>query len=50
MPYLIAAYAVAWTGLFAYLAFIVLRLRNVQTELNAIEQLVHEKTDTNEIS
>jgi CcmD family protein len=45
MPYLIAAYAVAWTGLFAYLAFIVLRLRNVQTELNAIEQLINEKPE-----
>ena len=45
MIYLIAAYAIAWIGLFAYLAFIGMRLRNVQTELAAIEQLVHEKPE-----
>jgi CcmD family protein len=45
MIYLVTAYAVAWIGLFAYLAFITLRLRNVRTELAAVEQLVHEKTE-----
>ncbi len=45
MTYLIAAYAIAWAGLFAYLAVIALRLRGVCTELAAIEQLVHEKTE-----
>jgi CcmD family protein len=45
MTYLIAAYAIAWAGLFAYLAVIALRLRGVRTELAAIEQLVHEKIE-----
>ena len=45
MTYLVAAYIIAWVGLFAYLAVIALRLRGVRTELAAIEQLVHEKTE-----
>ncbi len=45
MTYLIAAYAIAWAGLFAYLAFIALRLRGIRTELAAIEELVREKSE-----
>jgi CcmD family protein len=45
MTYLVAAYAIAWAGLFAYLAVIALRLRGVRTELAAVEELVREKTD-----
>ena len=45
MTYLVAAYIIAWAGLFAYLAVIALRLRGVRTELAAIEQLVHEQTE-----
>jgi CcmD family protein len=44
MAYLVAAYAIIWAGLFAYLAVITLRLRGVRTELAAIEELVREKT------
>ncbi len=49
MTYLIAAYAIAWAGLFAYLAFIALRLRAVRTELAAVEELVREKTEKKEM-
>jgi CcmD family protein len=42
VPYLVAAYAVVWIGLFAYLAFIVMRIRGVRTELAAVEELVRE--------
>ncbi|HZR39459.1 MAG TPA: CcmD family protein [Ktedonobacteraceae bacterium] len=42
VPYLVAAYAVVWVGLFAYLAFIVMRIRGVRTELAAVEELVRE--------
>ena len=45
MTYLVAAYAIAWAGLFAYLAVIVLRLRGVRTELAVVEELVREKTE-----
>ena len=47
LNYLIAAYAVVWVGLFAYLAFIMMRVRSVRTELVAVEELVreHEQRD-----
>lgn len=47
LNYLIAAYAVVWVGLFAYLAFIMMRIRGVRTELVAVEELVreHEQRD-----
>ena len=40
--YLVAAYAIAWAGLFAYLAVVMLRIRGVHTELAAVEELVRE--------
>lgn len=43
LTYLIAAYAVAWVGLFAYLAVVMLRIRGVRTELAAVEELVREQ-------
>ena len=42
VTYLVAAYAIIWAALFAYLAFIVMRLRGVRTELAAVQELVHE--------
>lgn len=45
VSYLVAAYAVVWLGLFAYLAFIVLRIRGVRTELAAVEELVREHNE-----
>jgi CcmD family protein len=45
MPYLAAAYAVAWLGIFLYLAFIVIRLRNVRTELLAVTEVVREQSE-----
>jgi CcmD family protein len=43
--YLVAAYIIAWVGLFAYLAFVMLRIRGVRTELAAVEELVREKSE-----
>jgi len=43
--YLIAAYAIVWVGLFAYLAFIMLRIRSTRTELVAAEALVREQQE-----
>jgi len=47
--YLVAAYAIAWVGLFAYLAVIALRIRGVRTELAAVEELVREKSEHKEM-
>lgn len=38
--YLVAAYAIAWVGIFVYLAFIAIRIRAVRTELAAVTELV----------
>lgn len=43
--YLILAYAIVWAGLFVYLAFIMLRIRSVRTELVAVEELVREQQE-----
>jgi len=43
--YLIAAYIIAWVGLFAYLAVVMLRIRGVHTELAAVEELVREQDE-----
>ena len=43
--YLVAAYAVAWLGLFIYLAVLTLRIRGVRTELAAVEELVREQQE-----
>jgi len=41
--YLVAAYVVAWIGIFLYLAIVALRIRGVRTELIAVEELVREQ-------
>jgi len=41
--YLVAAYVVAWLGIFIYLAVVALRIRGVHTELAAVEELVREQ-------
>ncbi len=41
--YLVAAYVVAWLGIFIYLAIVTLRIRGVRTELVAVEELVREQ-------
>jgi CcmD family protein len=43
--YLVAAYAIAWAGLFAYLAVVMLRIRGVRTELAAVEEMVREQQE-----
>jgi CcmD family protein len=40
VTYLVAAYAIAWIGLFAYIAFLTMRVRGVRTELAAVTELV----------
>lgn len=45
VTYLVAAYAIAWVGLFAYLAFLVMRVRNINTELVAVTELVREQQE-----
>jgi CcmD family protein len=40
--YLVVAYAIVWLGLFAYLGFLSMRIRGVQTELAAVTELVRE--------
>jgi CcmD family protein len=43
--YLVAAYIIAWVGLFAFLAFVVMRIRGVHIELAAVEELVREQNE-----
>lgn len=43
--YLIMAYAIVWLGLFAYLAFLSMRVHGVKTELAAVEELVRESQE-----
>ena len=45
ITYLIAAYAIVWVGLFAYLGVIMLRIRGVRTELAAVSELVREQQE-----
>lgn len=45
VTYLVAAYAIAWIGLFAYLAFLMLRVRGIRTEFAAITELVREQQE-----
>jgi len=45
VTYLVAAYAIAWVGLFAYLAFLMMRVRGVHIELAAVTELVHEQQE-----
>jgi CcmD family protein len=43
MGYLVAAYAVAWLGIFAYVGWIALRLRGARAELAAVKDLMRER-------
>lgn len=45
VTYLVAAYAIAWIGLFAYLAFLTMRVRGVHTELAAVTEMVREQQE-----
>lgn len=47
--YLVAAYAIVWAGLFIFLAVLMLRIRGVRTELAAVEQLVREQQEKQNI-
>jgi CcmD family protein len=41
--YLIIAYAIIWIGFFAYLGWLMLRLRGARTELETVRELVQER-------
>jgi CcmD family protein len=45
VTYLVAAYAIAWVGLFAYVAFLMMRVRSINTELAAVTELVREQQE-----
>jgi CcmD family protein len=44
--YVVAAYALIWIGLLAYIGWIALRMRGVQTELETVRELVEERERT----
>ncbi len=46
--YLVVAYAVVWVALLAYVGWIALRMRGVQTDLEAVRELVEEREARNE--
>jgi hypothetical protein len=48
--YLVMAYAVLWLGFFIYLAVVAMRLRAVRTELVAVEELVREYQERNDVN
>ena len=43
MGYVVAAYAVAWVGIFGYLGWIALRLRGASAELVAAQDQLREE-------
>jgi flagellar biosynthesis/type III secretory pathway M-ring protein FliF/YscJ len=43
--YVVVAFAAAWVALLIYLAFVTMRIRNVRTELAAVEELVRDRRD-----
>lgn len=46
--YLVVAYAVVWVALLAYLGWIALRMRGVQTDLETVRELVEEREARND--
>ncbi len=42
-PYVIAAYAVLWVGLFGYIAVVLGRLGRIERELHVVEEAVARK-------
>jgi CcmD family protein len=47
--YLVAAYAIAWVGLFIYLGVVTLRIQGLRTELAAVEEQVREQQEKGDI-
>jgi CcmD family protein len=45
ITYLVAAYAIVWAGLCAYLGVVMLRIRGVRMELAAVSELVREQQE-----
>jgi CcmD family protein len=43
MGYVVAAYAIAWLGIFGYLGWVALRLRGASLELAALKEQVTEE-------
>lgn len=46
MGYVVAAYAVAWAGIFGYLGWVALRLRGASAELAAIKDTLRDEPPT----
>ncbi|MBV9691272.1 MAG: CcmD family protein [Ktedonobacteraceae bacterium] len=46
--YLVAAYAIAWVGLFIYLAVVTLRIHGLRSELAAVEEQMREQQEKSE--
>jgi len=42
-PYVLAAYAMLWVGLFAYVFFVLRRVSRVETELAVVEQAMERR-------
>jgi CcmD family protein len=47
ITYLVAAYAIVWVGLCAYMGVVMLRIRGVRMELAAVSELVREQQEKN---
>ena len=43
MGFLVAAYAIVWVGIFAYIGWIALRLRGTRAQLAAIDEVLREQ-------
>ncbi|MBF6590257.1 MAG: CcmD family protein [Ktedonobacterales bacterium] len=41
--YVVAAYALIWLGVLAYVGWLALRMRGVRTELETVRELVEER-------
>lgn len=43
LSYLIVAYAVVWLALLGYIGWVALRMHGVQTEVETVREMVHER-------
>jgi CcmD family protein len=48
VTYLVMAYAVIWLGLLAYVAWTALQVRGVRTELEAVKDLLEERSQSSD--
>lgn len=48
VTYLVMAYAVIWLGLLAYVGWTALQVRGVRTELEAVKDLLEERSQSSD--